>query len=382
MNLLKPEHNQLLNQVASMVLKPSPVREKVFNDTEFIKHTEEYFMLDYVPTTQVVAQMVDWQSEPKNVIPIPTPPPISVKVHRFFESYAVSVYDIEPFLSSQNAYYRAVEQLAANKFKLAMPREGIDALEMFRKTKIANIGLQFAMRYDNHRVAFENSLLSTGAYTYADPTLSAIKTEFKFLSQTAVKTWNDLDNATPLTDIEEALQKFQNNKLTVGAIFMGRTAANNFIKNKKEIINQAVSVQGASVIVQSPEIELSKNKIYDPFAGYQEIGNYKGIPIYMISKEVEVPTPNGKTVMVETFDTNAVSFVALNDILYNRNFFVVHRELNYMDEDSGKMDTKKEEMVSYFGKVDDTQKRVNFYCESTFAPVMTNPNALLILNVA
>jgi hypothetical protein len=100
----------------------------------------------------------------------------------------------------------------------------------------------------------------------------------------------------------------------------------------------------------------------------------------MISKEVEVPLPDGNTAMVQTFDENAVSFVSFNDILYNRNFFVVHRELHY-ELDDGRLETKREEMVSYFGKVDDTGKRRQFYCESTFAPVMTNKNALLIMNV-
>jgi hypothetical protein len=49
--------------------------------------------------------------------------------------------------------------------------------------------------------------------------------------------------------------------------------------------------------------------------------------------------------------------------------------------DGGLPVTEKQESVAYFGDVDDTRKRQNFYCESTYAPVLLNEHALVILNV-
>ena len=361
MNKLKNEHNSLLNEVSSKILKPSPIRTKVFNNKEFIKHTEEYFMLRYLMQTPKVAQMVDWQSEPKNVIPITPPPPIPVSVYRFFEIFSVSVYDIEPYLNSQNIYYKAVEQMAANKWQIALPREGMDALEIFKKNNISQIGLQFAQRFDNQKVAMENSLISTGEYTYTDTTLSSVHLDFKHTKINATSTWSDLDTATPLSDLEKVLDIYQDNKMQIGAIFMGKDAARNFLRNKKEIIDTKVSLVGASVIVQSPEvdIEIARKTQFDPYAGYQEIASYRGIPIYMIHKQVEVTLPDHRTTLIETFDTNAVSFVAYNDMLLNKNFLAIHRELNYMDE-NGTNNVIKEESVAYFGKVDDTHTVARF----------------------
>jgi len=382
MNQLKAEHNSLLNELSSKLLKPSPIRTKVFNNREFIKYTEEYFMLQYIMKTQHVAQMVDWQSGAKNVIPITPPDPIPVKVYRFFEKYSISVYDIEPYLNSQNIYYRAVQQMAANNWQMALPREGYDALELFKKNHISQIGLQFAQRFDNQKVAMENSLISTGEYTYTDATLSPVNLKFKHKKVSAKSTWSDLENATPLSDLEEVLDIYKDNMMQIGAIFMGRDAARNFLRNKKEIIDTKVSLVGSSVVVQSPEvdIDIARKTQFDPYAGYQEIASYRGIPIYMISKEVEVPMPDHKTVLIETFDTNAVSFVAFNDMLLNKNFLAVHRELFYEDEVSGIISVTKEESVAYFGNVDSSKKKRDFFCESTYSPVLLNEHALVILD--
>jgi hypothetical protein len=294
----------------------------------------------------------------------------------------VSIYDAEQYLNSQNSYYRAYAQVVANKWQIALPKDGIEALEMYKKTNICQIGLQFAQRFDNHKVAMENSLISTGAYTYNDATLSSINLKFEHTLKSADTPWSNLDDATPLSDIEKILDIYTNNIMIPGAIFMGKEAARNFIKNKKEVINTQVQMVGASIIVQSPEVDIEKARQtkFDPYAGYQEIGSYRGIPIFMISKEVAVPTDKHNTMLVETFDTNSVSFVAFNDNLLNKNFLSVHRELNYMG-DNGVPITERQESVAYFGKVDDTQKRQNFYCESTYAPVLLNDKALVILNV-
>jgi len=377
---ISPQGNDMISMAMRENQRVSPIQTLVFNpaNRKFIpKNTDEY-ITNNSKVTQKIAQMVGHRSDPKNTRLEATGEKKLIKLHRFHETTAIEAYEIDDYQEKEAKFLKAWNASVGSGLKIS--QEALDYLNEFKETRVSKVGLNFGNTQHNGLVAFQNAAISRGVYEYQDAEIGRKIVDYGVTRTASQVEWADPE-AKPLTQINEVEEIFIENRLGLDVICMGRAAARNFLANKTEvapIIKIGVDIPG--IQTQSQDIIIDRQSKFDAGAGYQHVATYRGIPIYTFSKKLVVPNSDGQEVLIETFDENAVSFLSLKNYNNEPNFRNVHKTLYYVDDDGNTIDIQKE-VFAYIGGADTSKKRLEMFCESFYAPIVENSDALYILNV-
>jgi len=380
--------NDLYVQTIQSKMRPSPIQTLVFADRNkvFLPVDKTLYERNRLNIDNSIAQIVGHRSEAKTIQIKTSTELVPVKLDKSFETYTVDVGEWNNYDDFVKRYTDAYNAAFNAKVPFVMDGALREMFERFMRSEMMSLGLHFAFRQWNLRQAKHNSLLSTGRWDYNDSQNSPVFIDYGVTAKPVTIPWSQIDNAKPLTDLDNAIEAMQANQQVPRLIFMGVNACRYFERNTKEVQARSIALGGVVNIpgtVINADISLTRSMM-DVDAGYREVGTYRGIPIYCISKKVSVPTKAGSNLLVETFDANAVSLVALESVLTANNFTDVYGDLGFW---AGENNTERivvtgREWYAYHGRVSSDSQRKDYFCMSKHAPVLEDAKALHILNIA
>jgi hypothetical protein len=380
--------NDFYVQTIQSKMRPSPIQTLVFADRNkvFLDADKTLYERNRLKIDNRIAQIVGKRSEAKR-IRIETSTELQpVKLDRSFEDYTVDVGEWNNYDEFVKRYVEAYQTAFNAKVPFQMDGSLREMFDRFMRSEMMSLGLHFAFRQWNLRQAKHNSLLSTGRWDYKDSQNSPVFIDYGVTVNPVSIPWSQIDTATPLTDLDNAIEAMQADQQVPRLIFMGVDACRYYERNTKEVAVRSSQLGGIVNIpgtVINSDVTLTRSML-DVDAGYREVGTYRGMPIYCISKKVVVPTLDGKDLLVESFDTNSVSLVALESVLTANNFTDVYRDLDFWagENNTERVIIRGREWYAYHGRVSSDSKRKDYFCESWHAPVLEDAKALHILNVA
>lgn len=375
----------LLTETISSRLVPTPVQSVVFAEKEFIDANTRIYESKKIKTDNKIAQIVGMRSQAKNITFEAKTDLKQITLDRSFETYNVNLGEWNRYDQMQKMYIEALVTAMGNKVAFVPSAELKELFNQFMRSEMLQLGLHFASRVFHLIQAKQNSLLSTGRWEYVDASIAPVSKDFGIIPEPVGVGWNDIDNSTPLKDLDDAIDVMQSKQQVPSIIFMGLKAAASFERNRKEVLLTNIQpIAGAPFVttMQAPNVTLTR-ELMNTSAGFKNIGTYRQIPIYCITKQVSIPLEDGSDMIVETFDENAVSLVALKSQLGGDNFTDVYGNLEYFmgSENTEKVTITGREWFAYHGMVSSDYKSKDYFCESKHAPVIEDNNALYILNV-
>ena len=379
-----PQGNGLLTQYIKSQLVETPIQTLVFKEKKFLPKDVDVYYTKNIKATRKIAQIVGQYSEAKNVREEKKIESQEIKLYPSRETDSVGIDEVTNFGEIEEQYLK--EHRAAQNGKYPFIPSGAlqEKLDWLKQQRLYTVGLNLAARQFFLRQAKQNSCISRGIWEYADSEISNVKIDFgidiKFPQGVS---WSDLDNATPLKDLDFAFDAMRKNRQTPFAIFMGEDAATNFERNRKEVSSMFQFMpQLPEVKVSNPKVSIAES-IMDTNAGYKLVGSYKQLPIYSISNEVVVPQTDGNSETVQTFDPYAVSIVAKDNVMGVQNFVDVFGNLAFFQSaENNELVIISKEYVVYYGDLSSDKTRKNYFSMSKHAPIIENPDALYIFNVA
>jgi hypothetical protein len=380
--------NDLYVQTIQSKMRPSPIQSIIFADQNkrFLDVDKMLYERNKINIDNKIAQIVGKRSEAKTIEVTTSKPLTPIQLDRSFETYTVDVGEWNNYDEFVKRYTEAYQTAFNNKIPFVMDNTLREMFDRFMRSEMMSLGLHFAFRQWNLRQAKHNSLLSTGRWDYKDSQNSPVFIDYGATINTITTPWSQVDTATPLTDLDNAIDAMQKEQQVPRIILMGTDACRYFERNTKEVQIRTSQVIGGLNIpgtVINSDITLTR-AMMDVDAGYREVGAYRSMQIYCISKKVVVPTTDGKCKLVETFDPNAVSLVSLSSVLTANNFTDVYSALDFWagENNTERVIIRDREWYAYHGRVSSDSKRKDYFCESKHAPVLEDPKALYIMNVA
>jgi len=379
----------ILSQTIAARLQETPIQSVVFRERRFIDHNTEFYNAPEVAVSNRIAMMVRGRSEPKNIMKDGKGKIKQFKLQRSKETDSLDITEVMEYDKMQALFMDEWIKAHDNKVPFLPSNQLEDMFNKFKSSEMFMIGLRMHSRQFFGWIAKHASLISTGKRFYQDAEVSntdEVNIDWGIPINTVTIPWSQTETATPLQNLDKAFDAMRKKNQNPTAIFMGAAAAEHFERNTKEVYRE--NVQPIPTVpfvtnVQSPSVVLTRS-LMDVNSGYRQVGSYRGIPIYCISKEVLVPLEDGTEKLVEIFDTNAVSIVSQNSEIGGNNFVDVFGNLSYFSgADNNELTIiRNRQWFAYLGGVSDDKTRKSYYCESRHIPVLENKDALFIYNVA